>query len=141
MEPETHILKSDGTTEKMKPKKGKEANSNVGRALTSQEESILLPLIQGLLAANASENSVLKSKHENTPCGEKESTAANTKNTNNNQSTKENNETSEFYMVFFGYFHQNFFILNQNEYVFDVFTQMKVVYLKKQIFLVNYQLH
>lgn len=81
----------------MKPKKGKEAN--VGRALTSQEESILLPLIQGLLAANASENSLLISKHENTPVNhrEKESSGTNTKNTNNNKSTKENNETSEFH--------------------------------------------
>lgn len=76
----------------MKPKKGKEAN--VGRALTSQEESILLPLIQGLLAANASESALVISKHENSPLGEKESS---TKNTNNNKSTKENNETSEFH--------------------------------------------
>lgn len=38
---ETHFVKKDGSTEQVK----------VNRALTSQEESILLPLIQGLIAA------------------------------------------------------------------------------------------
>lgn len=38
---ETHVVKSDGTTEKLK----------VNRVLTSQEESILFPLIQGLIQA------------------------------------------------------------------------------------------
>lgn len=38
---ETHVVKTDGSTEQLK----------VNRALTSQEESILLPLIQGLIAA------------------------------------------------------------------------------------------
>lgn len=49
---ETHILKSDGTTEKAK----------IGRALTSQEESILLPLIQGLIAAGNGNSSADKTK-------------------------------------------------------------------------------
>lgn len=38
---QTHVLKPDGSTETLK----------VGRTLTSQEESILLPLIQGLIEA------------------------------------------------------------------------------------------
>lgn len=38
---ETQVVKTDGSTEQLK----------VNRALTSQEESILLPLIQGLIAA------------------------------------------------------------------------------------------
>lgn len=42
----------------------------LGRALTSQEESILLPLLQGLLAANTSD--ISKCKHENTPAHDKE---------------------------------------------------------------------
>lgn len=66
----TLILKSDGTTEKLEKEKKK---SKVGRMLTSQEESILLPLIQSLLASGSNETSE-KSKHENTPFPEKEHT-------------------------------------------------------------------
>lgn len=70
----TLILKSDGTTEKLEKEKKK---SKAGRMLTSQEESILLPLIQGLLASGSNESSDTseKSKHENTPFPEKKSTA------------------------------------------------------------------
>lgn len=69
----TLILKSDGTTEKLEKERKK---SKVGRMLTSQEESILLPLIQGLLASglNGSNETSEKSKHENTPFPEKENT-------------------------------------------------------------------
>lgn len=69
----TLILKSDGTTEKLEKEKKK---SKVGRILTSREESILLPLIQGLLASgsNGSNQTSEKSKHENTPFPEKENT-------------------------------------------------------------------
>lgn len=77
---ETLILKSDGTTEKLEKDKKK---SKVGRTLTSQEESILLPLIQGLLAANEANN---QSKHENTPFREKESTS----NASNNKAEPQN---------------------------------------------------
>lgn len=66
---ETLILKSDGTTEKLEKEKKK---AKVGRALTSQEESILLPLLQGLLASNGATEKCKKSKHENTPFPEKE---------------------------------------------------------------------
>lgn len=47
----------------------------LGRALTSQEESILLPLLQGLLAANSSD--ISKCKHENTPAHDKEQSNSN----------------------------------------------------------------
>lgn len=67
MKQETLLLKSDGTAEKIEQKK----KSKVGRMLTSQEESILLPLIQGLLASGSNETSE-KSKHENTPFPEGE---------------------------------------------------------------------
>lgn len=112
---ETHVLKSDGTTERLVQKRRtssmhhhekqvkqerekrekrlvhhdkqdrqekrekQESKSEkvetmdkprLGRTLTSQEESILLPLLQGLLAANGADTSKLK--HENTPFGEKE---------------------------------------------------------------------
>lgn len=69
----TLILKSDGTTEKLGNEK---KNTKVGRMLTSQEESILLPLIQGLLASNRSNEASEKSKHENTPFPEKEQTTS-----------------------------------------------------------------
>lgn len=71
----TLILKSDGTTEKLEKEKKK---SKAGRMLTSQEESILLPLIQGLLASglNGSSETSEKSKHENTPFPEKEHTTS-----------------------------------------------------------------
>lgn len=50
----------------------------LGRPLTSQEESILLPLLQGLLAANASDIS-LKSTNENTPFRETEPSTKNSR--------------------------------------------------------------
>lgn len=107
---QTHVLKSDGTTERLvhkrrtsiqhhekqtkqerekrerrashdkqekQEKREKSVKSEkeddkprLGRTLTSQEESILLPLLQGLLAANGTDASTLK--HENTPFGDKE---------------------------------------------------------------------
>lgn len=63
----------------------------LGRALTSQEESILLPLLQGLLSANGSDASKLK--HENTPLQEKEPPASNKNGQSNLQAEK--NEKSE----------------------------------------------
>ena len=65
----------------------------LGRALTSQEESILLPLLQGLLSANGNDPSKLK--HENTPSREKEPPASN-KNGQSN-SLAEKNEKSKRY--------------------------------------------
>lgn len=66
--------------------------SRLGRPLTSQEESILLPLLQGLLAANG--NDVLSiSKQESTTSQEKEPPTSN-KNSRSN-SLAEKNETSE----------------------------------------------
>lgn len=65
----------------------------LGRPLTIQEESILLPLLQGLLAANGSDILSI-SKHENTPSDEKETPASN-KNSRSN-SLAEKSEKSEF---------------------------------------------
>lgn len=127
---ETHVLKSDGTTEKLihkaktsrttvhqekharqekQGKQGKQEKSErleihethekqtvtqntqdvdgkpeasevndipkLGRALTSQEESILLPLLQGLLAANGSD--ISKCKQEIAPAKETEQSNGN----------------------------------------------------------------
>lgn len=65
--------------------------TRLGRALTSQEESILLPLLQGLLSANG--NDLSNIKHENTPSREKEPPTSN-KNSRSN-SLAEKNEKSE----------------------------------------------
>lgn len=132
---ETHVLKSDGTTERLvhkrrtsiqhherqakqekekrekrvvhdKQEKQEKREKSVktdkeeiaidkprlGRTLTSQEESILLPLLQGLLAANGTDASKLK--HENTPFREKEQEGSN-KNSRSN-SLAENNDKSKF---------------------------------------------
>lgn len=68
----------------------------LGRTLTSQEESILLPLLQGLLAANGTDTSKLK--HENTPFREKELEIS--KRTSRSNSLAENNDKSKlpFYL-------------------------------------------
>lgn len=79
---ETHIVKSDGSTEKTKG----------GRTLTSQEESILLPLIQGLLAANNANESM---KHENTPLRDREPTSNNAKNNNKSNLNAEHSQISK----------------------------------------------
>lgn len=63
----------------------------LGRTLTSQEESILLPLLQGLLSANGSD--IPKLKHENTPSREKEPPASNRNDKSNSHAEK--NEKSE----------------------------------------------
>lgn len=126
---ETHVLKSDGTTERLVHKRRtsiqhhekqtrqerekrsvvhdkqekrekqeksvkteKEEMPRLGRTLTSQEETILLPLLQGLLAANGTETSKLK--HENTPFGEREREDSKTKSRSN--SLAENNDKSKF---------------------------------------------
>lgn len=130
---ETHVLKSDGTTERLvhkrrtsiqhhekqtkqekekrekrvvhdKQEKQEKREKSVkkeeipidkprlGRTLTSQEESILLPLLQGLLAANGTDASKLK--HENTPFREKEQEGSN-KNSRSN-TLAENNDKSKF---------------------------------------------
>lgn len=47
----------------------------LGRPLTSQEESILLPLLQGLLAANGNDT-LLKTKQDTTSSQENESSAS-----------------------------------------------------------------
>lgn len=102
-EPETHILKSDGTTAKIRPKKVKEMNA--GRQLTSQEESILMPLIQGLLSANGCDSPLLMhTKHENTPFGDVDTVIANAKNGNAGQVETELSEYSIFRVIFFGDF-------------------------------------
>lgn len=82
---ETLIVKSDGTTEKLEKEKRK-AKQN--RALTSQEESILLPLLQGLLSSSGDQSK--KFKHENTPFTEKEATSTknSTSDTNVNETIK-----------------------------------------------------
>lgn len=68
---ETQVVKTDGTTEQLK----------VNRTLTTQEESILLPLIQGLIAAG--EKSPTKDS--------KSSNSANAQNTTNvERQTKSN---------------------------------------------------
>lgn len=91
--PETHILKSDGTTAKMRPKKAKEPSAV--RQLTSQEESILMPLIQGLLTANGCDSPLLmQTKHENTPFGEADAVATGS-NGKNGDADKVEIETSE----------------------------------------------
>lgn len=65
--------------------------TRLGRALTIQEESILLPLLQGLLSANG--NDLSKMKHENTPSREKEPPTS-SKNSRSN-SLADKNEKSE----------------------------------------------
>lgn len=136
---ETHVLKSDGTTERLvhkrrtsihhhekqaKQEKEKEKREKrvahekqekrekqekseksqkdeavdkprLGRTLTSQEESILLPLLQGLLAANGTDTSKLK--HENTPFCEKEQEGS-IKDSRSNSA--ENNDKGEFILSF-----------------------------------------
>lgn len=62
----------------------------LGRTLTSQEESILLPLLQGLLAANGTDTSKLK--HENTPFCERDQEFS--KRTSRSNSFAENNDKS-----------------------------------------------
>lgn len=127
---ETHVLKSDGTTERLvqkrrtlihqherqarqerekrekrveQEKREKQEKSEkstkeemvdkprLGRILTSQEESILLPLLQGLLTANGTDTS--KFKHENTPFCEKEQEDG--KKNSRSNSIAENNDKSE----------------------------------------------
>ncbi|XP_031625586.1 uncharacterized protein LOC116342206 [Contarinia nasturtii] len=63
----------------------------LGRALTSQEESILLPLLQGLLAANGNDSP--KAKPENSSSQNKEPSTSN-KNSRSNSLVKKN-ENSE----------------------------------------------
>lgn len=129
----THVLKSDGTTERLvhkrrtslqnhekqtkqekekrekrvvqvkrekQEKQEKQVKSEkeeatdkprLGRTLTSQEESILLPLLQGLLAANGTDASKLK--HENTPFCEKEPEGS--KKNSRSNSLAENNDKSK----------------------------------------------
>lgn len=71
----------------------------LGRPLTSQEESILLPLLQGLLTANGSDSSKTKEeKKEGTSSKEKPSTS--NKNSRSN-SLAEKNEKSEFFSSMF----------------------------------------
>lgn len=67
--------------------------TRANRTLTSQEESILLPLIQGLLAANNFGDQSLK--RENTPLRDKET--SNNKGKNSKSiSNQEHDKTSEF---------------------------------------------
>lgn len=79
-----------------KPEKSEEEETSdkpkLGRTLTSQEESILLPLLQGLLAANGTDTSKLK--HENTPFFEKDQEGS--KKNSRSNSLAENNEKSKF---------------------------------------------
>lgn len=142
---ETHVLKSDGTTERLthkartsrstanqekhirqekmekrerrtsiqerqerREKREKEEKSEkhekqekqeatadkpkLGRVLTSQEESILLPLLQGLLAANANDSS--KANTEKATSNENQQVAQNVNSGTN--SLAENNEKSRF---------------------------------------------
>lgn len=67
----------------------------LGRTLTSQEESILLPLLQGLLAANGSD--VSKLKHENTPFPEKDQEPS--KRNSRSNSLAENNDKSKSIII------------------------------------------
>lgn len=97
-EPETHILKSDGTTTKIRPKKARETNAV--RQLTSQEESILMPLIQGLLTANGCDSPLMQTKHENTPFGDADIAAVN----NNSNGDKVENELSKIFTYIFAFY-------------------------------------
>lgn len=107
-EPETHILKSDGTTTKIRPKKARETNAV--RQLTSQEESILMPLIQGLLTANGCDSPLMQTKHENTPFADADADSVN----NNGNGDKVENELSKIFNFMFTFY--TFFLLEMTEY-------------------------
>lgn len=105
----TKVEKVEQSTKVEKVEKPKESENQevtdkprLGRALTSQEESILLPLLQGLLVANGSDT-LSKIKHENTPLREKEKEPP-TSNKNSNKNSRSNslaekNEKSEFSFI------------------------------------------
>lgn len=83
--------KSEKSNKREMPEKS-ETNDKprLGRALTSQEESILLPLLQGLLAANGSDTT--KIKHENTPIQDNEQSSSN-KNIASNSSAEKTDKS------------------------------------------------
>lgn len=139
---ETKVEKVTQSTKVEKVEKPKEPTENqetsektrLGRALTIQEESILLPLLQGLLAANGSETSS-KSNHENTPSHEKELPTSN-KNSRSN-SLAEKNEKSKLLLlllIFPSRYHGQMMQMFINHCFYS-----KVIRQKDQIFWMNYQ--
>lgn len=72
--------------------------TSAGRQLTSQEESILMPLIQGLLSANGCDSPLLmQTKHENTPFGDGDAVNTNAK---NGYAGKVETDSSELLVIF-----------------------------------------
>lgn len=80
----------------------------LGRPLTSQEESILLPLLQGLLTANGNDT-LLKTKSDNGSTQDKEP-LTNTKSSRSGSlaNNNENGKHSLVFSIFINFFNKNF---------------------------------
>lgn len=78
----------------MRPKRAKEPSAV--RQLTSQEESILMPLIQGLLTANGCDSPLLmQTKHENSPFGDADTAPAAANGAKDGKAAKVESENSK----------------------------------------------
>lgn len=104
-EKQTKVVKEEKADKVEKMEKANEAEKEevsdkprLGRALTSQEESILLPLLQGLLAANgnAGGNEMPKMKLEQN----KEASTSNTNSRSNSLADKNEKSKSETKNIF-----------------------------------------
>lgn len=130
------VEKEEEMEKHKEPEKKEDSDKpRLGRALTSQEESILLPLLQGLLTANGTDVSMMK--QEDSSSQEKEQRTSN-KNSRSEPPAERNEQSKCIIPMYFTIRDFTYFIFIL--FIDDV-IQLKVNWQKDRIYLMNYRQH